>query len=197
MYETIQVRFYNTCVRFRFVFRISKTSFTHFQPLYCTSQAFYHGCIHLSEDCFILGFGAKISGLSGNVTFKPSQTATNPSGTTYASWLIQVPAIRTVFVTLTSPPKCSQDGLTSLHVYQGSTANGVQVARVCKSPTYTMDMNVMKGPFITLVLVTRNFKDSGFVVHFDVNRPGIFCVFHSRPLRGTLCFLPTNFTNLD
>lgn len=88
-----------------------------------------------------------------------------------------MPAIRTVYLTIASPPKCAADGTTQLSIYQGSPANGISVRNICKGPTFTPVIHKMKGPFITLVLVTSNLTDSAFSAFFDVNLPGKFTLF--------------------
>ena len=125
---------------------------------------------------FILDFGQRVSGLSGNIIFNPFLNSA--SGVTHSYWLIQVPAVRTVYLTIASPPKCAIDGTTQLQVYQGPAANGKSVKSVCRDGTFTPVVDLMKGPFISLILVTRNLTNSGFIVYFDVNRPGkcLFCV---------------------
>lgn len=115
-------------------------------------------------------FGWKVSGLSGSIVFNPE---TSHSSVTHSSWLIQVPSVQTVYVTIGNPPKCADDGTTQLHVYQGSAANGRSIKSICRGNTFTPVVDIMKGPFITLVLVTRNLTACAFDVHFDVNWPGI------------------------
>ena len=127
---------------------------------------------------FVLDFGWRVSGLSGGINFKPSSSH-SVGIVKYSSWLIQVPAIRTVYLTIVSPPKCAADGTTQLNIYQGSPASGISVRSVCKDSTFIPVVDKMKGPFITLVLVTSNLTGSAFSAAFDVNRPGKFTFFTS------------------
>ena len=57
-------------------------------------------------------------------------------------------------------------------MYQGSPASGQTVKNICKGLTFTPMVDNMKGPFITLVLVTRNISNGAFSVVYDVNPPG-------------------------
>lgn len=159
--------------------RNSHLQFTHLsQSLSGVYQIFYkNGDLTTVRNINIFAqavkdFGWKVSGLSGSINFKPSSLSSGGT-VTYSSWLIAVPAIRTVYLTITSPPKCSSDGTTQLHVYQGSPANGQTVRNMCKDMTFTPMVENMKGPFITLVLVTRNISNGAFSAVFDVNPPAV------------------------
>ena len=160
----------------------------------------------LSSLYFVAGNGKRVSGTSGNVTFVPVNA---PSGLQHGSWLIQIPSVETVYLSLVNPPSCDKDDITQLSVFQGSTANGVRVDRICKSDSFKPVLLALKGPFVTLILVTAQLQQSGFFIRFDVNRAGklikifvnylsyiiilhIFVFRNSHRLTVWLCFLRTS-----
>ena len=100
----------------------------------------------------------------GSIDFSNTQAK---AALTYSAWQIQLPILEPIILTISKPPKCSSDGITSLSVYRGSTASGSLIGQYCSrgSISYTKEV---QGPFITLVLVTKDLKDNAFNVHYSL-----------------------------
>ena len=120
----------------------------------------------------IPGQGRTVTGRSGTIQFSVSTPQT--PGRKYAAWLIQIPMAQPITITITKAPRCSDDGITNLDVYEGSTAGGgAWLSQYCEAgATPTIYEVNLEGPFATLVLATSNFKASGFTVQFAIKSPG-------------------------
>ncbi len=100
----------------------------------------------------------------GSIDFSNTQAK---AALTYSAWQIQVPILEPIILTISKPPKCSSDGITSLSVYRGSTASGSLIGQYCSSGSFSYIKEV-QGPSITLVLVTKDLKESAFKVHYSL-----------------------------
>eukprot|EP00794_Sanderia_malayensis_P009081 gene9081-10050_t len=117
--------------------------------------------LHVSSG---IGTGSKHAGSSGTIDFVPKSTAPS-TNTQYGSWLIQLPVVQPVILTISKPPSCSS--LTTLDVFTGTTASGRFIAQYCTNSMQTYTKEIY-GPFITLVLMTRDLSSSAFTVHYSL-----------------------------